>query len=48
MIVSSMNPGINASLDSNEVIILQQALLWLLHDLGHLAQYPMAIGKQSF
>lgn len=39
-----MNPGINATTDSEEVILLQQVLLWLLYDAGHLAKYPMAIG----
>ncbi|KAB7506014.1 Menin [Armadillidium nasatum] len=42
-IISNMNPGINATTDSEEVILLQQALLWLLYDSGHLAKYPMAI-----
>jgi hypothetical protein len=30
-----------------EVALLQQELLWLLYDLGHLTHYPMAIGKAS-
>ncbi|KAK3878017.1 hypothetical protein Pcinc_017315 [Petrolisthes cinctipes] len=42
-IVSNMNPGINATTDSEEVMLLQQALLWMLYDAGHLAKYPMAI-----
>ncbi|XP_063591163.1 menin-like [Penaeus indicus] len=42
-IVSNMNPGINATTDSEEVMLLQQALLWSLYDAGHLAKYPMAI-----
>ncbi len=25
--------------------MLQQELLWLLHDLGHLDKYPMALGN---
>ena len=43
-----MNPGINATTDSEEVILLQQALLWLMYDSGHLSRYPMAIGKFIF
>lgn len=42
-----MNPGINATTDSEEVMLLQQALLWMLYDAGHLAKYPMAIGKNQ-
>ncbi|KAK8381692.1 hypothetical protein O3P69_015025 [Scylla paramamosain] len=42
-IVSNMNPGINATTDSEEVMLLQQALLWMLYDAGHLTKYPMAI-----
>ena len=42
--ISSMNPGINASTDSEEVLLLQQALLWLMHDMNHISKYPMAIG----
>ncbi|XP_066942615.1 menin isoform X3 [Macrobrachium rosenbergii] len=42
-IVSNMNPGISATTDSEEVMLLQQALLWSLYDAGHLAKYPMAI-----
>ncbi len=26
--------------------MLQQELLWLLHDLGHLDKYPMALGSK--
>lgn len=44
-IVSNMNPGINATTDSEEVMLLQQALLWMLYDAGHLTKYPMAIGR---
>ncbi|KAK7068394.1 Menin [Halocaridina rubra] len=42
-IVSNMNPGINTTTDSEEVMLLQQALLWSLYNAGHLAKYPMAI-----
>ncbi|XP_018006514.1 menin [Hyalella azteca] len=43
--ISSMNPGISASTDSEEVLILQQALLWLMYDANHIAKYPMAIAN---
>ena len=32
------------NMDSLEVGVLQQELLWLLYDLGHLEKYPMALG----
>ncbi|ELT99454.1 hypothetical protein CAPTEDRAFT_23022, partial [Capitella teleta] len=44
-IVSALNPAINASMDSLEMGRLQQGLLWLLYDLGHLDKYPMALGN---
>ncbi|KAJ8311056.1 hypothetical protein KUTeg_011390 [Tegillarca granosa] len=44
-IVSGINPSINATTDSVEMASLQQDLLWLLHDLGHLEKYPMALGN---
>ncbi|CAG5125065.1 unnamed protein product [Candidula unifasciata] len=44
-IVSSLNPGINVSMDSIEMGALQQELLWLLYDRGHLSRYPMALGN---
>jgi len=44
-IVSSINPSINATTDSLELSILQQELLWLLYDMGHLSRYPMALGN---
>lgn len=43
-LVSSINPAINSNMDSLEVGGLQQELFWLLYDLGHLKQYPMALG----
>lgn len=43
--VSAINPSINASVDATEVAQLQQELLWLLYDLGHLNKYPMALGE---
>ena len=43
-LVSSINPGITATTDSLEVASLQQSLLWVLYDGGHLARYPMALG----
>lgn len=44
-LVSAINPSLNASNDAYEVALLQQELLWLLYDLGHLKKYPMAIGN---
>lgn len=44
-LVSAINPSLNATHDAYEVAYLQQELLWLLYDLGHLARYPMAIGN---
>lgn len=44
-LVSAINPSLNATHDAYEVALLQQQLLWLLYDLGHLSKYPMAIGN---
>ncbi|XP_043269446.1 menin [Venturia canescens] len=44
-IVSAINPSLSATADAAEVALLQQELLWLLYDLGHLAKYPMALGN---
>lgn len=44
-IVSAINPSLSATSDAAEVALLQQELLWLLYDLGHLAKYPMALGN---
>ncbi|XP_076273320.1 menin 1 isoform X2 [Rhynchophorus ferrugineus] len=44
-LVSAINPSLNANVDASEVAMLQQELLWLLYDLGHLKKYPMAIGN---
>lgn len=44
-LVSAINPSLNATHDAFEVALLQQELLWLLYDLGHLTKYPMAIGN---
>lgn len=43
--VSAINPSLNATHDAYEVGFLQQELLWLLYNLGHLKRYPMAIGN---
>ncbi|GFO48302.1 menin-like [Plakobranchus ocellatus] len=43
--VSAANPSINLTMDSIEMGALQQELLWLLHDKGHLSRYPMALGN---
>lgn len=44
-LVSGINPSINATTDSVELACLQQKLLWLLYDKGHLGNYPMALGN---
>ncbi|XP_070577184.1 menin-like [Ptychodera flava] len=43
--VSGINPSINTTTDSIELGSLQQELLLLLYDLGHLDKYPMALGN---
>ncbi|XP_073827316.1 menin 1 [Musca autumnalis] len=48
MEVAAIASAINISLSSNsdcvEVAEMQQRLLWMLYDMGHLRKYPMAIG----
>lgn len=44
-LVSAINPSLSATTDAVEVALVQQELLWLLYDLGHLARYPMALGN---
>lgn len=46
-LVSAINPSLNVNNDAIEVAVLQQELLWLLYDMGHLSKYPMAIGSYS-
>ncbi|XP_027712085.1 menin isoform X2 [Vombatus ursinus] len=43
--VCAINPSIDLHTDSLELLQLQQKLLWLLYDLGHLERYPMALGN---
>ncbi|XP_050077175.1 menin [Anopheles maculipalpis] len=43
-IVSAINPSLTATSACLEVADLQQQLLWLLYDMGHLKKYPMALG----
>ncbi len=43
--VSSINPAISANVDSIECGTMQQELLWILYDKGHLQNYPMALCK---
>ncbi|XP_072736902.1 menin [Ciconia boyciana] len=43
--VCAINPSIDLHTDSLELLQLQQRLLWLLYDLGHLERYPMALGN---
>lgn len=44
-LVSAINPSLNATHEAFEVSEVQQELLWLLYDLGHLKKYPMALGN---
>ncbi|SPP81465.1 menin [Drosophila guanche] len=43
-ICAALNISLTANSDCVEVAELQQQLLWLLYDLGHLKRYPMALG----
>ncbi|XP_053134241.1 menin isoform X2 [Hemicordylus capensis] len=43
--VCAINPSIDLHSDSLELLQLQQKLLWVLYDLGHLERYPMALGN---
>ncbi|EDV33447.1 uncharacterized protein Dana_GF20766 [Drosophila ananassae] len=43
-ICAALNISLTANSDCVEVADLQQQLLWLLYDLGHLKRYPMALG----
>ncbi|XP_021239639.1 menin [Numida meleagris] len=43
--VCAINPSIDPHTDSLELLQLQQRLLWLLYDMGHLERYPMALGN---
>ncbi|XP_062892531.1 menin [Mobula hypostoma] len=45
LMVCAINPSIDHHTDSVELLQLQQHLLWLLYDLGHLKKYPMALGN---
>ncbi|XP_048449799.1 menin, partial [Rhincodon typus] len=45
LMVCAINPSIDHHTDSMELLQLQQHLLWLLYDLGHLNKYPMALGN---
>lgn len=42
--VLSLNPQLNQSSVCAEIADLQQQLLWILYDAGHLGTYPMGIG----
>ncbi|XP_044126680.1 menin [Bufo gargarizans] len=43
--ICAINPSIDTHTDSLELLQLQQSLLWLLYDGGHLDKYPMALGN---
>lgn len=42
--VLSLNPQLNQSSICSEIADLQQQLLWILYDAGHLSTYPMGLG----
>jgi menin len=42
--VLSLNPQLDQTNYSSEIADLQQKLLWILYDKGHLSTYPMSIG----
>lgn len=42
--VLSLNPQLNQTSVCAEIADLQQQLLWMLYDAGHLSTYPMGIG----
>lgn len=44
-LTSSINPSFTSTTDIHEVASMQQKLLWLLYDSGHLEAYPMALGN---
>lgn len=44
-IASAINISLSTNSDCVEVSELQQRLLWLLYDMGHLRKYPMALGR---
>lgn len=44
-VVSAINISMTTNSDCVEVADMQQKLLWLLYDVGHLTRYPMALGK---
>lgn len=46
-LVSAINPSLSPTTEAMEIALLQQELLWLLYDLGHLSHYPMALGNLS-
>ena len=43
-IVSAINPSLSSTSVCSEVADLQQKLLWMLYDMGHLKKYPMGLG----
>lgn len=44
-LVSAINTTINSNQDSEQLMIIQQQLLWVLYDFNHLSHYPMAMGN---
>ncbi|XP_011189569.2 menin [Zeugodacus cucurbitae] len=43
-VVSAINISMTTNSDCVEVADMQQKLLWLLYEMGHLTKYPMALG----
>lgn len=47
-LISCVNISLSAASDCLELAELQQSVLWILYDMGHLQKYPMGLGKFSF
>lgn len=43
--ISCVNISLNAASDCLELAELQQSVLWILYDMGHLQKYPMSLGE---
>lgn len=47
-LISCVNISLSAASDCLELAELQQSVLWILYDMGHLQKYPMGLGKWKF
>lgn len=47
-LISCVNISLNVASDCMELAELQQSVLWILYDMGHLQKYPMGLGKCDF